>query len=242
MLTRCAVPIRLCARAHVVGAATDTHVMIRITTTGVTYPSDIFRLRHLEPMPAALAPAEAAEAKKPALVAAAVEKAKKKPAVAAVVEDALGSGSGGVNLNGTPVEALQSLVAAHYPALSDARVNPAAAAPHGPLFQRFAAALEATKETHGVEFMLHGTSEANIDSILATSLRGRPGCNRRWLTSCVATASGYMKGASRIVIFAVLRPKASAASCPIHVSTDDAYQIPLFVARFGSASAYAYAH
>jgi hypothetical protein len=214
------------APVQVVGPATDTHVTIRIKASGVTYPSDIFRLRHMVPEEHTPAPAEAE-----AVVKAAKKSRVDAAAAADGVEDALGAG---VKLNGTPVEALQSLVAAKYPNLSDVRVNPPAAAPRGPLFTRFAAALEATKETHTVDFMLHGTAEANIDSILKTSLRGRPGCNQRWLTSCVSTATGYAKGASRMVIFAVLKPKVYA-NANIHISTDDAHQLPLFVARCASA-------
>jgi hypothetical protein len=124
-------------------------------------------------------------------------------------------------------------MAAQYPSLTDVRLNPAAVAPRGPLYSRFAAARAATEHTHTVQLMLHGSPEANVDSILASSLRGRPGCNSRWLTSCEITAKGYMRGASRIVVFAVLTPKAPHSSPPyVHISTDDAHQVPLFVARW----------
>jgi hypothetical protein len=92
-----------------------------------------------------------------------------------------------------------------------------------------------------IQLLLHGTPEQNVDSILATSLRGRPHCNTRWFSNSVDVASQYARGASRIIIFAVFKPVVQVypgywyVSPPDHPTiytlTVDAHHVPLFVAR-----------
>ena len=125
--------------------------------------------------------------------------------------------------------ALKQLVAGTYSQLGDWQEKPAAAVDQ-PLSRRFAAALEEAKETHTVRFMLHGTAEHNVDSILQHGIRGNAGANMRWFTSCINTASQYTKGASRMVISAVLVPKEYSNLHIVTVNRDD-HHLPILVGR-----------
>ena len=95
-------------------------------------------------------------------------------------------------------------------------------------FEQRAKALAAT---HEVDVLLHGSSESNVDSILRRSLsvqHSRHG-SMFWLTDHLATAQGYMHGASRVVGFAVLRSKGATTPSPgIHVISDPTHLLPLF--------------
>jgi hypothetical protein len=189
-------------------------VTIRLKSNGVTYTSDAFRLRHMTPVLGTPAPAEAA-----------VE------VVKATAKAAKSDAASSLAINGKPLEALQALVAAKYPTLREVRVNPAATRGSA-MFKRFEAAMRETAAARRVDFLLHGTPEHNVDSVLASGLRGRPGCNTRWLTSCPNTASLYARGAGRIVVCAVLVcPQQAASGGNIFTITDDAHHVPLFVAR-----------
>ena len=59
--------------------------------------------------------------------------------------------------------------------------------------------------------------------------RSRHG-SRFWLTANYVTAAGYMSGASRLCIFAVLRPKGNANEEPF-ILKDASHALPLFVAH-----------
>jgi hypothetical protein len=125
------------------------------------------------------------------------------------------------------IAALERSLAAKFPQLAtSARHNPHAA-PGTPLHSRFAAAAAAPNKT--IDIMLHGTAETNVDSILQTSLRGRPGCGTCWFTDDLNTAAEYAKsrgGAKRMIAFAVLRDKGHAGS--IYTTNDAAHHLPLF--------------
>ncbi len=125
------------------------------------------------------------------------------------------------------IAALERSLAAKFPKLaSSARHNPHAA-PGTPLHSRFAAAAAAPNKV--VDIMLHGTAEANVDSILQSSLRGRAGCGTCWFTDDLNTAAEYAKsrgGAKRMIAFAVLRDKGHAGN--IYTTTDAAHHLPLF--------------
>jgi hypothetical protein len=134
-------------------------------------------------------------------------------------------------INDKPLDVLATEAAALYPALKDVRVNPAIV-PGAPLYERFAAAVDAAGDERRIELLLHGTYEHNIDSILASGLRGSLYCNTRWLTSCPRVASHYTRRAKRIVIFAVLNPKpCSSYPGKAYTVTVDSHHLPLFVAR-----------
>jgi hypothetical protein len=143
-------------------------------------------------------------------------------------------------------------VATHYPSLKDVQINPRLTAPGGAgvlrAFRQTVA--RATKKGAGgasagaaavvphIHLLLHGTPEENVDSILASSLRGRAVCNTRWFSNSVDIAGQYARGASRLIIFAVFRPLgapygyALPHGCPtIYTLREDAHHVPLFVAR-----------
>ena len=69
-------------------------------------------------------------------------------------------------------------------------------------------------------FMLTVFPIDSVDSILLHSLMMSKSCHGSsfWLTDSLATASGYMRGASRLVAFAVLKPKGYESST--HIVTD----------------------
>ncbi len=141
-------------------------------------------------------------------------------------------------INDKPLEVLAKEVAAQYPALKDVRVNPALARGWH-LLERFAAAVEAAGDTRRIELLLHGTPEANVDSVLTTPLRACPHENARWFSNCVAIAQQYARGAQRQVIFAVLNPTAQPYGgygvynrSTIYTSAEEAHHLPLFVARW----------
>jgi hypothetical protein len=122
------------------------------------------------------------------------------------------------------VAALERSLARKFPTLAHrARPNPHAA-PGTPLHSRFAAAAAAPNKI--VDIMVHGTPEANVDSILQSSLRGRPGCGTCWFTDDLNTAAQYARGAKRMIAFAVLRDKGH--SYPIYTTSDAAHHLPLF--------------
>jgi hypothetical protein len=123
------------------------------------------------------------------------------------------------------VAALQRTLADKFPHLAPmARLNPHAAV-GTPQRTRFAAAARARAEDMVIDVMVHGTPDANIDSILQTSLRGRA-CGTCWFTDNLPTASYYTCGARRIIAFAVLRDKSDRN----HICTtkDPAHHLPLF--------------
>jgi hypothetical protein len=81
-----------------------------------------------------------------------------------------------VFINGEPLAVLRGMVMAYYPTLRDVRPNPAVVR-GAPLYERFVAAAAASagaRVLSGIMFLLHGTPEENIDSILTIGLRGRP--------------------------------------------------------------------
>jgi hypothetical protein len=138
-----------------------------------------------------------------------------------------------VLINGKPLGALRDVVAAQYPSLRHVRVNPAVKR-GAPQYKRFSAAVASAGESCRIDYLLHGTPENNIDSILATALRGSPELgNRRWFTSCPNIASTYAGNARRIVICAVLHPTPCQKAYPTGAFTSDvdAHHLPLFVAR-----------
>jgi hypothetical protein len=243
----------------VVGPATDTHVTIRIKATGVTYASDIFRLRHMTPLPAP---------KKLPLLSLKSKKARPLPG-APSQRSLMAKATGHAEMAATTVlSAVQQLLwllmwplvwllhpllslvrpplvmigdkplhenvwlaKTYFPTLKDVRVNPAAK--RGAQSKRFAAAVAAAGECPPLDFLLHGTPEHNIDSILASGLRGRTGCNTRWLTSCPDIAKYYAQGTQRVIIFAVLKPTpCSSFPGKAYTINTDAHHLPLFVARF----------
>jgi hypothetical protein len=130
------------------------------------------------------------------------------------------------------VAALQKKMATKFPVLArTARPNPHAA-PGTPLHSRFAAAAAKAADKK-IDIMVHGTPKANVDSILQTSLRGRPGCGTSWFTDSLRTAAQYANnrgGAQRMIAFAVLRDKNHAHD--IFTTTDAAHHLPLFEADF----------
>jgi hypothetical protein len=144
-------------------------------------------------------------------------------------------------------------VASLYPSLTDVQLNPRLTQPGAGagLLRAFrqtvarSMRLDARRpagaaaiEPH-VHLLLHGTPEQNVDSILATSLRGSAyGGNMRWFSNSVDIADMYARGASRRIIFAVFRPQAEQAGYvypsggfTIYTLTEDAHHVPLFVAR-----------
>jgi hypothetical protein len=148
---------------------------------------------------------------------------------------------------------LMQRVATLFPSLKDVKPNPRLMAPGGPagLLRPFRKAVARAAEDVGaagsaaaaarhIHLLLHGTPEPNVNSILATSLRGRQYCNTRWFTNSVDIAGQYARGATRMIIFAVFRPLECAyggyAGLPaggptIYTLREDAHHVPLFVAR-----------
>lgn len=215
-------------RTQVVRVDSATHVTIKLLHKPLTYSSDSFRLRHMTPPvkldAAYFAAAKVALATTMSTHAELILRTAKIKAAAspAVVEDA-------VLLDGKPLESLKKLVGAQYPQLADIKENPQALRGK-PLFERFAAAMEATAETHAVRFVLHGTPEQNIPSVLASGLRGRA-CGTRWFTSNAHTAAHYAQTSQRIVVCAVLVQKSLSPAEHIVTVNQDAHHLPLFVAR-----------
>jgi hypothetical protein len=165
---------------------------------------------------------------------------------AAAVDAAVASDDGGLDedtivLNGRPLDALVQEVSALVPSLTDVRPNPAITR-DSEVLRRFTAALQAAGGADAVKFLVHGTPEHNVDSILQSSLRGSPYGNRRWFTSCVRTARNHVlsRGSSlqRMIIFAVLHPAPFVSSTyvrgTVFTITEDAHNVPLFVARCSS--------
>ena len=132
-----------------------------------------------------------------------------------------------------PLDHLKELVAAQFKAaLADIKQNPAAA-PGKQLFERFKEALASTADTHEMKFLLHGTAEHNVDSVLAEGLRTSPRHGAtRWFTTCVQTSDQYAKGVQRRVVFAVLvdkkKPQQGGDAYTIN---NAAHHLPLFVAQ-----------
>ena len=203
--------------AQVVCTNSPTLVTIRLSGSGVTYASVALRLRHVQPLVAAPAP------EAPVI---------KAPSTPAIETPPLSSEKADLSfhtISGKPMAALKQLVASTYSQLRDWQENPAAAVDQ-PLSRRFAAALEETQATHTVRFMLHGTAEHNVDSVLANGIRGRPGTNMRWFTTCSHTATQYAKGAQRMVVSAVLVPNEASHQHIVTVTRDE-HHLPILVGR-----------
>lgn len=124
----------------------------------------------------------------------------------------------------------ETLLRSKFPALTQKGVLfNAHALPGSHLHQRFSAAAARAPHKH-VDVMLHGTSEANIPSVLSQGLlRSHARSGGFWLTDCHQTADGYARGASRVVAFAVLRPR--DATHPIYTLSleEEDHILPLFV-------------
>jgi hypothetical protein len=149
-----------------------------------------------------------------------------------------GQSSPPVLINGQPLYVLAKEAAALYPDLKDVHINPAIVR-GAPLYERFAAAMEAAGDERRIEILLHGTPEQNVDSILTTPLRACPHENARWFSNCMNTAWLYACGAHRQVIFAVLNPKQvrpsgyrPSGSTYMYNSSEETHHLPLFVARW----------
>lgn len=184
-----------------VKADSSDAVTIRIVPSGVTYSSDIKRLRKVRP--------EDGEVKK----------------------SDVDAGDKGLITTALDVAALERALSAKFSNIaSGARHNPHAA-PGTQLHSRFVKAAAEAAPHKVVDVMVHGTAEDNIDSIMQTSLRGRAGCGTCWFTDDIQVASGhgYAMGAQRIIGFAVLRDKGHTH--PIYTTKDPAHHLPLFEMR-----------
>lgn len=208
-----------CHGAQVVRVDSDTHVTIKLMKSPhVTYSSDAFRLRHMTPPDKEDAPKAAGDV---AVEDVQVKTKAKKKKVEALID-------------GKPLAALKQLVAADFGAALEGFEENASAAHGTPLFARFSAALAATADTHHVKFLLHGTAEDNVDSVLAQGLRHSPSYGtKRWFTDNISTSDNYAKGALRRVVFAVLVHKTAPAAPAqgVYTITQDEHHLPLFVAR-----------
>lgn len=136
------------------------------------------------------------------------------------------------------VDALEAATKAAFPTLAARGLtrNPHAA-PGSAVYDRFVAALRATTRKR-LEMLVHGTAEHNIDAIAQQGLRIGPS-GGLFLTSSIATASGYTRGAGRLLACAVLRDASDRGS--VAVLQDVAHVLPLFVLAFespGPASIY----
>lgn len=86
-------------------------------------------------------------------------------------------------------QALKEIVAKRFPALASRTmsINPHATA-GSELYKRFAAALASNAQSKSVDFLLHGTHNYNVDSILKSGLNGGS-TGTSWLTSSTSQAS-----------------------------------------------------
>lgn len=204
-----------------------THVTIRLAGSGVTYSSDAFRLRHkTPPAESALAPAEEGY-----MATSGIENL--------FIKLMSGSLLPGCSVSALFAQRTKELLGLLYAdaaeqqfgdVLCDIQVNTALSET---LAARFMAAWDAAKDTHDIHLLLHGSPEENVDSILKHGVRGRAGCNTRWLTSCPNTAVGYACDAQRIIVCATLLPKqATANGSYIFTINRDEHHVPLFVAQF----------
>ena len=168
--------------ATILAVESATHARIQLDTgTRAVYSSSIFRLR--------LASPRRHRAAVPAAAPASV------PAAAPVFPVNIETLKQKVATLGVPSKAV--VVNAH-------------AALGMPLHQEFAALALQLAATHEVDVLLHGSPEANVDSILRKGLCPqycKSGPGTFWLTKHYTTAQTYMRGAKRLVAFAVLRPK-----------------------------------
>lgn len=185
--------------ATVLKIESKTHALIQLDSgTRAVYSSDRFRLRKVTPAPAI----------KSAKTAAAATTAEEKVVDAATLRAKLAAKVG------VPV--------------AKVALNPHAAE-GTPMHIRFVERAKALKDTHEVDVLIHGSPEQNVDSILRSSLsvqRSRHG-SAFWLTEHLATAQGYMNGATRVVGFAALRRK-EMNGAGIYVLNDSQHLLPLF--------------
>ena len=183
-------------------------VTIRILPNGATYSSDVKRLR--KAVPTSAPPFISAS---PRIVGTSAHRRASSAPPFISASSAL------------DVAALERALAAKFSHVSrSVRLNPHAQ-PGTPLHQRFVDAAAAAADSKVVDVMLHGTPEANIDSILQTSLRGRA-CGTCWFTDDHNTASSYADSASRMIAFAVLRNKNDTNN--IITTQHPAHHLPLF--------------
>ena len=280
-----------------------THVTIQLTANPhVVYSSDVFRLRHVEPLNKTSTPASPQVTDKPAevldgllkspivslegiplteivaavaasnarRVASILDKVKLSSLVrkalviskrvadqplhklvglseqfkavqAAIKEDPAAAPAGATAVKssiekaliaGQPLEQLKEFVSGQFrAALVDIKENPAVA-PGKELYERFIQAAEATADTHDLKYLLHGTADENVDSVLAEGLRPNParGNTTRWFTTCVQTSDQYAKGAQRRVVFAVLVDSKQPQQSIFTIDRCE-HHLPLFVAR-----------
>ena len=184
--------------ATVLKIESKTHALIQLDGgTQAVYSSDRFRLRKVTPVPVKAAAKNSAATKADEKV---VDAATLRAKLAAKV--------------GVPV--------------TKVALNPHASE-GTPMHVAFEQRAKVLKETHEVDVLLHGSPEHNVDSILRRSLsvqHSRHG-SAFWLTEHLATAQGYMNGATRVVGFAALRSKAQNGA-GIYVLNDPQHLLPLF--------------
>jgi hypothetical protein len=127
------------------------------------------------------------------------------------------------------LDALERLTAAAFPALAARGIvrNPHAT-PGSAVYDRFVAAHRLATSKR-LDILVHGTAEHNIDAITQQGLKIGPS-RGLFLTDSVAMASGYTRGATRLLACAVLRDVNDRGSVAVLQRVD--HVLPLFILAF----------
>ena len=225
-------------RSQVVRVDSATHVTIQLLDAPhVVYSSAVIRLRHVNvPPPSKTAAnidhllATSVESQEglsfiKCSVAIATLLAPRMPALLLAVRRPKAAHICGMSLD----KLMKHASAQFKTSLADIKVNPAAA-PNTHLWKRFNMAVASTSRTHVAKFVLHGTPEGNVDSVLAEGLRPNParGNTTRWFTTDVLTSDQYARGAQRRVVFAVLVKKQPRAETSVFTIERCEHHLPLW--------------